>query len=231
MRNCSIIKPSAIAQTITFAIKGHQWRHDNIWLQKRALCWHRCAKWPVHHFTIRRPFLKLQRLPFPLDNWYADAFILAVQNRHRRNGRHFGADRHIGRNDLSLRIERKLADQIAIGGLVKPRSKGGFARGKAKIEGLEAYQGQTMTLNFQNEFLLAEAEDGTPLAITPDLICLLDLETGQPITTETMAYGYRVIVFGLPCDPKWRTEHGLELVGPGYFGYETDYQAIEDINK
>ncbi len=114
---------------------------------------------------------------------------------------------------------------------VDRRTQGGFARGQARIEGLEAYQGQTMTLHFQNEFLLAEDEDGRPLAITPDLICLLDLETGQPITTETMAYGYRVIVFGLPCDPKWRTTHGLELVGPGYFGYDLDYQPIEEINK
>jgi uncharacterized protein len=114
---------------------------------------------------------------------------------------------------------------------VDRRTEGGFARGQARIEGLEAYQGQTMTLSFQNEFLLAEGGDGAPRAITPDLICLLDLETGQPITTETMAYGYRVIVFGLPCDPKWRSQQGLELVGPGYFGYETAYQPIEDLNK
>ena len=84
-------------------------------------------------------------------------------------------------------------------------------------------------LNFQNEFLLAEDVEGIPLAMTPDLICLLDLETGQPITTETMGYGYRVIVFGLPCDPKWRSKHGLELVGPKYFGYEADYKPIEEI--
>ena len=114
---------------------------------------------------------------------------------------------------------------------VDRRTEGGFARGRATIEGLEAYQGTSMTLHFQNEFLLAEDADGAPLAITPDLICLLDLETGQPITTETMAYGYRVIVFGLPCDPKWRSDHGLELVGPGYFGYENDYQPIEVLNK
>jgi hypothetical protein len=114
---------------------------------------------------------------------------------------------------------------------VDRRTEGGFARGQAIIEGLEAYQGRSMKLNFQNEFLLAEDDKGQPLAITPDLICLLDLETGQPITTETMGYGYRVIVFGLPCDPKWRSKHGLELVGPGYFGYEAEYKPIEEINN
>ena len=148
-------------------------------------------------------------------------------------GRIIGAEQAANRNpadklaaDLNgLRLfEGRVTD-------VDRRTEGGFARGRAKIEGLEAYQGQTMTLEFQNEFLLAEREDGTPCAITPDLICLLDLETGQPITTETMAYGYRVIVFGLPCDPKWRSQHGLELVGPGYFGYQATYQPIEDLNK
>ena len=114
---------------------------------------------------------------------------------------------------------------------VDRRTEGGFARGGAKIEGLESHTGETLTLKFQNEFLVAENSDGAPLAITPDLICLLDLETGQPITTEQMAYGYRVIVFGLPCDPKWRSPHGLDLVGPTYFGYEHDYQPIENLNK
>ncbi len=103
---------------------------------------------------------------------------------------------------------------------VDRRTEGGFARGQADDRGAGHLPGHNLTLKFQNEFLMAETEDGTPRAMTPDLICLLDLETGQPITTEQMAYGYRVIVFGLPCDPKWRTEHGLSLVGPGYFGYE-----------
>lgn len=98
---------------------------------------------------------------------------------------------------------------------VDRRTEGGFARGQATIKGLEAYQGRNLTLKFQNEFLMAETEDGTPRAMTPDPICLLDLETIQPITTEQLAYGYRVIVFGLPCDPKWRTGHGLSRVGPG----------------
>lgn len=114
---------------------------------------------------------------------------------------------------------------------VDRRTEGGFARGQAIIEGLETYQGKSMTLKFQNEFLMAENEAGEPVAMTPDLICLLDLETGQPITTEQMGYGYRVIVFGLPCDPKWRSDHGLDLVGPKYFGYDCNYQPIEDLNK
>ena len=114
---------------------------------------------------------------------------------------------------------------------VDRRTEGGFARGSCAIQGLGADTGRSLTLEFQNEFLLAKTSSGNPLAMTPDLICLLDLETGQPITTEQMRYGFRVIVFGLPCNSQWRSDKGLELVGPRYFGYDLDYQPINDLNQ
>ena len=113
---------------------------------------------------------------------------------------------------------------------VDRRTEGGFARGSCRIIGLEKYTGQEVSLEFQNEFLLAKSKEGNPIAMTPDLICLLDLETGQPITTEQIRYGFRVLVFGLSCDPQWRTKHGLELVGPKYFGYDYEYTPIENLN-
>lgn len=134
---------------------------------------------------------------------------------------------------------RSPADRIVadLGGLrildgrvvdVERRTEGGFARGTARIEGVDADAGRTLTLRFQNEFLLAE-EGGRLRASTPDLICLLDLETGEPITTEAMRYGFRVAVLGLPCDPRWRGEAGLATVGPGCFGYDHAYRPIEDL--
>ncbi len=111
-------------------------------------------------------------------------------------------------------------------GDVLRRTEGGFARGEATLSGLDAHDGQTMKVFFQNEFLLAE-RDGQAVAMTPDLIAMLDLDTGEPITTEALRYGYRVAVIGMPCDPQWRTPAGLELVGPGYFKYETAYVPLE----
>ncbi len=61
----------------------------------------------------------------------------------------------------------------------------------------------------------------------PDLITVLDIETGEPITTEGLRYGFRVVVLGMPCTPKWRTSAGLELVGPRYFGYDIDFVPVE----
>lgn len=92
----------------------------------------------------------------------------------------------------------------------------GFARGRARIDG---DAGATLTLQFQNEHLVAEA-DGAVLATTPDLIMVLDGESGEPITTEGLRYGQRVRVIAAPADERWHSEAALAMVGPGYFGYD-----------
>lgn len=78
------------------------------------------------------------------------------------------------------------------------------------------------TLGFQNEHLLA-TRDGETVATTPDLICVLNTDTGDPVTTEGLRYGLRVSVLAAPCDPRWTTPGGLALAGPRYFGYDVDY--------
>ena len=83
-----------------------------------------------------------------------------------------------------------------------------------------------MSLLFQNEFLLAR-QGKKVLATTPDLIVVLDLESGEPVTGELLRYGLRVAVLGIPCVSQWRTDAGLKLVGPRYFGYDEDYVPVE----
>jgi hypothetical protein len=106
------------------------------------------------------------------------------------------------------------------------RTETGFARGDAKFEGVDAYRGRSYRIAFQNEFLIAE-RDGKPLVTTPDLITLLDADTGAPITTETIRFGLRVVAIAIPCAPQWRTTAGLELVGPRYFGYDVEYRPFD----
>ncbi|EQB34649.1 MULTISPECIES: DUF917 domain-containing protein [Virgibacillus] len=108
------------------------------------------------------------------------------------------------------------------------KTESGFARGMATIEGTDNYQDQQLYLKFQNEHLLAETKDNV-LCMTPDLIAVLDSDTGLPITTEGLRYGSRCVVIGLPCDRKWRTEKGIETTGPRYFGYDLDYTPVEKL--
>jgi len=109
---------------------------------------------------------------------------------------------------------------------VMRRTTEGFAKGTVTIEGLNAFSDRTLTVRFQNEFLVAELKDEV-LATAPDLICIIEKETGQPITTEECKYGYRVDVLGLRCAEQWRTESGVELGGPPFFQYDVEYIPIE----
>ncbi|NRQ39339.1 DUF917 domain-containing protein [Nonomuraea sp. NN258] len=107
---------------------------------------------------------------------------------------------------------------------VERRTTGGFARGQALLESVQGGTGK-LELSFQNEHLLAR-RDGEIVATTPDLICVLDTYSGEPVTTEAMRYGLRVTVVAAPCDPRWTTPGGLELAGPRYFGYDCDYLPL-----
>ena len=105
------------------------------------------------------------------------------------------------------------------------RTERGFARGEGTFQGLDGDEGHQLVIQFQNENLIA-IRDGEVVASVPDLITVLDAETGEPITTETLRYGFRVVVVGMPCAAAWRTDAGLALVGPRVFGYDVDYAPV-----
>ena len=75
---------------------------------------------------------------------------------------------------------------------------------------------------------LACTVDGEIVATAPDLICLVDTETFTPVPTDALKYGKRVLAVGLECFDLWRTPAGIELVGPRYFGIDTDYIPVEE---
>ena len=105
---------------------------------------------------------------------------------------------------------------------VERRTVGGFARGTAWFDGVEEWKGHTFKLDFQNEFLMAE-RDGGILVTTPDLITLLETESGNPVAADSLRYGLRLVALAFPSNPQWLTPAGIELVGPRYFGYDVDY--------
>lgn len=105
-------------------------------------------------------------------------------------------------------------------------TKGAFNYGKVVLEGIGNNKGHQARIVFQNENLCAEV-DGRIIATVPDLICLVDAETFIPVTTDALKYGKRVLAVGLKCFEMWRSGEGLELVGPRYFGLDTDYIPLE----
>jgi DUF917 family protein len=112
---------------------------------------------------------------------------------------------------------------------VERRTTGGFVRGSAFIEGLADDAGRSLRIEIQNENLVA-LEEGRILASVPDIITVLDGESGAAITTERLRYGQRVSVVALRCHPIWRSERGLCTAGPRAFGYDFDYQPVEELH-
>ena len=108
---------------------------------------------------------------------------------------------------------------------VERRTTEGFLRGRAAIDGLDQDHGARLEIAFQNEWVVAW-RDQVPIAMSPDLICVLDTVSGEACGTETIRYGRRVTVVALPAPPVFLTPKGLDHVGPRAFGYDIDFRSV-----
>lgn len=86
--------------------------------------------------------------------------------------------------------------------------------------------GRMLRVEMQSEYLVA-LEDAKILACVPDLISVLECDTGEVVGVEKLRYGLWVRVLALPCFPGWRTPAGLALAGPRAFNYSFDYVRCE----
>ena len=111
---------------------------------------------------------------------------------------------------------------------VERRLAAGFARGLLRIAGTGGDAGREMEIAFQNENLIAweGPERQRVLATVPDLIALVDEDSGDPVTTEITRYGLRVAVLGLPAPMQLKTREALAVVGPGAFGYDVPFSPL-----
>jgi DUF917 family protein len=88
------------------------------------------------------------------------------------------------------------------------------------LEGVDTSSDEFLKIDFQNENLIARTSSGGILAVVPDLICLVDIDTGAPLTTEVLRYGLRAAVIGIPAPPQLRRDRALATVGPAAFGHD-----------
>ncbi|WP_120003924.1 DUF917 domain-containing protein [Nesterenkonia muleiensis] len=109
---------------------------------------------------------------------------------------------------------------------VERRTEGGFVRGAVTVAGLGEQRDRLLRVELQNENLLV-LEAGEVLASVPDLVTVVDSETGHAVSTEQLRFGQRISVLAWPSDPLWRTTRGLEIAGPRAFGYDIDYQPLK----
>ncbi|KAL4895258.1 hypothetical protein BDV59DRAFT_211612 [Aspergillus ambiguus] len=116
--------------------------------------------------------------------------------------------------------------------------KTGHTYGVVEIEGfLEDGTKATFKVPFKNENAYVEAvcPDGESkiLASVPDLIAVLDAETGAGLGTPEYKYGLKVIIIAIAASPRWTdTTRGMELGGPRSMGFnDVIYKPIGRYHK
>ncbi|MFV0400879.1 MAG: DUF917 domain-containing protein [Oscillospiraceae bacterium] len=139
---------------------------------------------------------------------------------------------------LALEAGKNAADKVTAAGKGKILFKGtigkaewesreGFTFGDIYVDG-EAdseYAGHDYRIWYKNENIISWL-DGQIHATVPDLICVIDDKTGEPVQNPRAEVGMDVTVFALPAPKEWTTSRGLEVFGPKHFGYDIEYKPI-----
>jgi len=88
---------------------------------------------------------------------------------------------------------------------IETKTVEGFDFGKTAIEGIDAYQGKKLIIDFKNENMVAWRAADEPVAMVPDSICLMSLD-GNPLTNADIKKGMKIVAVGIPASEKW-TKH------------------------
>jgi DUF917 family protein len=125
----------------------------------------------------------------------------------------------------------KLFDGI----VAKSEMKGdrGFTWSDVTLNGMGPDAGHSYRVYVKNENIVTWY-DGKPDAMSPDFIQNMDSKTGDAHAGPGLgAYreGAAIVMIGWPASPMWRTQKGIEVFGPRHFGFDFDYQPIEELQK
>ena len=108
----------------------------------------------------------------------------------------------------------------------------GFNWVDVELRGTERFQGHTYRVYVKNENLVGWL-DGELDAMSPDYIYNLDPATGESTPEGNILGSYlvgqEVVLVGVPAHEKWRTDRGVELMGPRHFGFDFEFIPLEEL--
>jgi uncharacterized protein len=125
-----------------------------------------------------------------------------------------------GGRTAKILFEGKIADVVH-------ETRDSWHWGMATIRALST-SADECTVQIRNEYIIARI-NGETVTLVPDLISILDRESGEPLTAEMLRYGQRVKVLGYGADPKLRRPESLAVLGPRQFGLDEDFRPIEEL--
>ncbi|WP_448807954.1 DUF917 domain-containing protein [Aminobacterium mobile] len=72
--------------------------------------------------------------------------------------------------------------------------------------------------------------DGKAVCTSPDMICIVNTETGEPITNPKLEEGMNVTVIGVGARKEFISKKGIDILGPKYFGFNEEYMPLKKVN-
>jgi DUF917 family protein len=106
----------------------------------------------------------------------------------------------------------------------------GYMWGEHEIEGKDVFSGQHLKIWFKNENHMSWL-NGVPYVSSPDILEVVDPQTGEPLSNTYMGKGQHVAVIGVRRRPQFDNEKGLEALGPRHWGFDVDFCPIEKLTS
>lgn len=105
--------------------------------------------------------------------------------------------------------------------------KEGYYWGFHTVTGEGDFAGHSAKVWFKNENHICWIDDEVKVT-SPDSVFIIDANTGYPCTNPNLKVGMKVAVFGLPAVELFRSQKGVDILSPKYFGWDIEYIPMEE---
>ena len=112
---------------------------------------------------------------------------------------------------------------------IEVKTAEGFDFGRTTIEGIDKHQNSIMYIDFKNENMIAW-KDEKPVVMVPDLIAMMEIDEGKPLSNADTKEGMKIAIIGIPAPEPWhRIPQGFDCWRPilEKIGYRGKYHPFK----
>ena len=149
---------------------------------------------------------------------------------HAQQVGHAYREAYAARHDYAEAVAKIGKGAVALRGKIYKNdwaTKDGYTIGTMMINGTGSFSGNEYKIWYQNENIILW-KNGEFFVTVPDLICVFNDDAREPQLNPYAAEGENVSVVVLPSPKEWTTPKGLQVFGPRSFGYNVDWEPMEN---
>jgi len=143
-------------------------------------------------------------------------------------GKMIREEREAGHDPIEA-VVRKLGGWVICRGTVTGKEwedKVGYYWGYHTFTGEGDFEGVTLKIWFKNENHMCW-KNGEVYVTSPDMLMVVNAETGEPYTNNKVEVGQKVAVVALKARDVFRSKRGIDVLGPEAFGFDVEYVPVE----